>query len=184
MKVPVTDEILKNAVYEGRDLPKGQIPAEPRTIVTIQQRVDVFKNPNRVSLTTRYAELDGNGECRDDVDPKLYSKVTDSLIYGRGECTVEELLELQQSKSLQNLIVTAAKDDVLREKLKEVVKKTVKYTEETGEILDLLEYDNFVFYPDDNGGWNYSLVDALYPSNPQLDMDLITVVKEAVQKLS
>jgi hypothetical protein len=66
-------------------------------------------------------------------------------------------------KKFVELLDQAATDAQLSAVLKDFTERTMAYSQETGEILDLAGADNVTVFRKD-GTWRYRLVDALYPT--------------------
>jgi hypothetical protein len=170
-KVPVTEDALNN-LYEGHPPLKG---SEAWAVIAIQKRAEELSDPDHLALVAGYAE---QGEVSDEG----WKAATDHLIFGESMETPlreNEFLEVQSNERIKALLKEAESDTDLKDSLKELIEKSIIYTEETGEILDLIGDDNIVFSKKD-GKWNYRLVDALYPHSTKM----VERAKAIILKLS
>jgi hypothetical protein len=182
MKVPVSHELLKEIFYNdyfARVLPdSAKNINEVWTHVVVQEFTKISNDPNRLSLT--YGHFLENG----DVDPELYKRVTSVLVDPLSiEFKERDFLDLQdcsRNKSLSNLITMAETDNQLREQLELFVKNAIEYAERTGQILALAGEDN-VLFSQENGVWDFLLVDAL-PNSPEPIFQIIKGLSEKISK--
>jgi|GEM_PF-932505 len=171
-KVPVTSRILAE-IYEG------QIPGptdEAWTAITLQRRAEELQDAHRLNLVGGYAEI--QPELTNDAE---YSSVTASLLDGntKNSPTVQAFLRVQNNDGLNDLVANAEQDADLKKVLCDLVQKVIRYTNETGEILDLAGNDNITVFQKD-GKWTYRLIDALYP----MEIDNVENTRKAIQKLA
>jgi len=171
IKVPITQEIL-NAFYEGSP------PAttnEVWGIVMIQKRIEAVSDPERLAIVAGYAE-------NNEVSEELYNQVTQHLVFGKNPeeiIEIDKFLQVQFPDELKDLLEKSNGDENLRESLRELLERIITYTEETGEIFDLVGQDNIVIFQRD-GKWTYSLVDTRYPGENKM----VEKAKIALLKLS
>ncbi len=76
------------------------------------------------------------------IKPELYNKATEHLVFGKD--SGRQLEDGFLDDNLKILLEQTESDASLRETLKELVEKSIAYTEETAEILDLIGSDNVV----------------------------------------
>jgi hypothetical protein len=182
MKVPVSYELLKEIFandYFARILPdSAKNINEVWTHVVVQEFTEISEDPNRLSLT--YGHFLENS----DVDPELYKRVTSTLVdpsfIGFNERDFLDLQDCSKNKSLSKLITMAETDGKLKEQLENFVKTSIEYTERTGQILALAGEDN-VLFSQENGVWNFLLVDAL-PNSPEPIFQIIVELGEKISK--
>jgi len=161
MKIPMTEDILR-FIFDGN--PPGKV-SEVFTIVTVQKRLKAIEDPNRLGIMSGYAE-------NNNVPSEIYQQITSHLIFGKNldeKLEREHLLQIQSSESLRILLESIDSDGLLRECLQELITKVITFTTETGEILDFAGEDNIVIYKNENGKWNYSLVDCRYPRTKMVE---------------
>jgi hypothetical protein len=170
IRVPINNEIL-NHLYEGN--PPLQIN-ETWAVVTFQRLIEEFGIRDRLSLVSGYSEFQ-------EVSNELYKEITDRLIFGvESEEPLDEnkFLDVQKSPALRELLEKSKTDEELRSLLKDLIAKSIIYTNETGEILDLAGTDNIVISKL-KGKWTFKIVDGMYPGS-----DMISNVRVALSKLS
>lgn len=158
MKVPITDDICE-AIFEGRvpNSVKADAATETWAVVKIQRTAPELKNTERFGIVGGYVE-------QLEPDPDAYRRITAALVENdkNAHFTTEEFRELQGSP-LKELLEKAEIDVALRNLLTDFVRRAIRYTNETGELLDLAGFDNVPLWREPDGAWNYRLVDALYP---------------------
>jgi hypothetical protein len=170
VRVPINNEIL-NQLYE--DNPPVQIN-ETWSVVTFQRLVEEFGIRDRLSLVSGYSEMQ-------EVSNELYKEITDRLIFGVESdepLNEDKFLDVQKSPALRELLEKSKTDEELRNLLVDLISKCIRYTNETGDILDLAGTDNIVISKL-KGKWNFKIVDGMYPGS-----DMISKVREALRKLS
>lgn len=165
-KLPINEKILEELFH-------GNPPAHPEEvygIVVVQEAAQEFRDKNRLTVVSGYAE-------KSDINPELYHSVNAKLLLGE-DVSKEEFLELQSNNHLVKLLEKSESDDSLKKAIKDFVVHAIEYTEKTGETLDLAGSDNVIFF-DKDGTWNYKLVDALYPQRS----DMIERTKNAIEQI-
>lgn len=181
MKVPVTPTLLKEIFskdYYKRPLPEAAKEIkEVWTHVVVQEFSEAPKEESRMSMTYGFFVEDSN------IDIQKYKEVTDSVMGSTlSVFNKEDFLGLQdhsKNKSLSKIIELAEDDLSLKNLLKSFVSATIKYAENTGQILALAGEDNVLFYKDGEV-WNYVLVDAL----PNSHDPIFNITKEIGQKIT
>lgn len=160
VKVPVTEKII-GALHPGEPPAGAKEAKESWAIVRVQKKAEEFADPERMSVVAGYAEFK-----KPEKEP--YDRVTRALAEGdeKAKFMPEEFRKLVP-REFADLLEKAEKDPALAETLKDFVEKTMDYSDETGEILDLAGKDNVTVYQKD-GKWNFRLVDALYPTGTNL----------------
>ncbi len=169
MKIPVTEDILR-FIFNGN--PPGKV-SEVFTIVTVQKRVEALQDPNRLGIWSDYAE-------NNNVPGEIYRQITSHLIFGKKldeKLDREHLLQIQSSEILRILLERIDTDRLLRECLQELITKVIAFTSETGEILDFAGNDNIIIYKNENGKWNYCLVDCRYPRTKMVEETKSILIK-------
>lgn len=171
IKLPITENIL-DAIYEGSPPATGN---EVWGVAMVQRRAEELSDPERQTLVAGYSEKEA-------IQPEVYNKATDHLVLGKNpeqKISEEQLLEVQPNDHLKSLLERAENDESLKESLKDLVEKSITYTEKTGEVLDLAGSYNVTFSKKD-GKWTYRLIDALYPGEKKM----VEKTKIALLKLS
>lgn len=157
MKVPVTKTLLKTA---DQDHLVDQFPVGThyvQALVRIQEKApDEAISDEAFSPSARYKEK----EILDSVGMKLYQDMNGALLDGRGEVTEE--IEIGVGGMIRDLTNEMREDEGLKDVVKDFVENAIRYSEETGEMLDIVGEKNVSFYKKD-GKWTYTLIDAKYP---------------------
>jgi hypothetical protein len=159
LKIPITEGIL-NALYEGKS------PAEVSEVwgvVMVQKRVEALADPKHLAIVGGYSE---HGEVPEDV----YAIATEHLVFAKNpqeKIEKDLFLKIQSPNELKALLEMAERDTNLKAVLKELIEKIISYTEDTGEIFDLVGQDNIVL-SQKNGEWDYVLVDTRYPGESKM----------------
>ena len=162
VQVPVTSALLTE--LHGGTPPDGAREAKDAwAVVRVQKRAPEFSDPERQTVVAGYAEFR-------EPDPETYGRITAALVEGNTDAhfTSKEFAEIFPGL-MQDLLAKIDGDKGLQEMLKDFVRRTAKYTSETGEILDLAGRDNVTVFKKD-GEWKYRLVDALYPGGSRRNM--------------
>lgn len=173
VKIPVTEEIASQRLTQEQ----AKVMNSCWALVTIQRRYKGLEQGQHFDLTAPYAENDVT------VSEEEYEKLTKSLLSGTvdpSEFDKEIFFRLFPSKGIEGFIELTKTDPELLQTLVDFVRKAIKYSSETNLPLDLVGSDNVVLFKDVDG-WNYKLLDALYPGN---EPDLIGSVKRSFLKSS
>ena len=171
LKVPVPPNVLR-LLYDEKPPLQG---TETWSVAKIQRRAAELSDQNRLSLVAGNAELEN-------LNAEEYNRVTEHLVFGKDSempLKENELLDIQSKDDLKKLLEQAENDDELMVSLRELLKKIVIYTNETGDVIDIIGKDNLVFTRKD-GKWTYRLVDPLYPG----DKKIVSEAKAVLLKLS
>ncbi len=183
VKVPITSEILETVAGRvGIDINQDDLPEEFWTIVTFQRRLDVMDAEDTLSLVAGYAEFEN--EPKTEAEISTYNKVNSACLFGTGEITTEEFLQVQGNNKLRDLVNLAEQDPELAEQLKNLVASAIDYSNATGEQLDLAGSGNLILFRGDNAKWIYMLPDALYPGSPGRDNQIIWIAAQHIQTLA
>lgn len=162
MSVPINYKLMQE-IFEG-DYLKRKLPKTAESIkqvwthVVVQERTSIAEDEGRYSFNY--------GSFVEDsfVDYGKYHQVTSILLGDKSsEFKEEDFLSLQdrsKNRSLCNILELAKNNDSAMEQLRNFILKTIKYTEETGQILALAGDDNVLFYTED-GVCNFLLMDAM-----------------------
>ena len=189
LKVPVSKELFSQLYKRYR---KGfEIPLELAnfegnqswSIVSIQEKLPELSEPSRMSVTSGYAEKRSDVTSPDFIE--AYDQVTNQTIIDTsksGTIIPEDIVRLHAH--MESLLSTAKNDPNLQNTIRDFVQKSVQYTKDTGEMLDLAGQDNVIFFKDKNGNWTYNLPDALYPSPPISPEGKLKEVQDILSKVS
>lgn len=157
MFVPVTKELMQAVVPDFREeFPEGV--HQVYTLVRLQERAPE-EALDQMSLETRSTylemeELDAEGRLD-------YELANETLLDDNGPLT-EEIIE-QVGRGMEDFIEELQQDDSLKGAARDFVERAIRFTNETGEQLDLAGEKNAVFYKNEDE-WKYLLIDAKYPN--------------------
>ena len=166
-RLPVNERILMQ-------LFKSHPPAnikEVYGVTMVQTMAPEASDERRIEITSGYWE-------KSDVDADIYREITNPLLIGQ-DIDSHRLESVALSAPLQKVLEKVKADPVFSEQLTQFIKQCIIYTQETGEILDLVGNDNVIF-SDQSGEWNYKLIDALYPKTDQM----LGRIQAVIRKLS
>jgi hypothetical protein len=128
-------------------------------VVTIQDKVIGVGSKGSVDICSGYAEQGGPPP-----DPSRYKQVTSQLLAGH-EVDIGNVFLIQPM--LQHVIRTLWNDPIFKETVRSFIVSAVRYSNETGETLDLAGSNN-VFISKNASGYTCTLLDALYPGTSKL----------------
>lgn len=156
-KVPVSNEVLAR-LASSRETPLTIPPDvhEAWTTVVFQERAPPEALGER-SLALQDVYLEKNKL----LDDELYQTINARLLDGQLPERVYGLAAF--SRALDVLLERAAEDEDLKAALRSFADTCIRYTEDTGEILDLVGPDNARIYQDSESQWKTILLDALSP---------------------
>lgn len=152
LDIPMSDQLVQELKL-GQTYDK--LPDHVAALVSIQKRLDIpEESSTKMGLIGDYPEKAG-------VDQDLIRKANDVLLYGK-DIGLEryEITWLYPNLSTKVLGVVE-KDPRLKEKLADFVKMAIKYTNETGDGLDLIGGDNVYFTKSEDGSWDFQMPDAI-----------------------
>lgn len=131
------------------------------TVVRVQRFIPALFDNNRVSLSTRYAEMMWDNEGY--VSEEDYIRATSDLVFNEGLSTrhkysLEELLQIQGSPYLAKLATQARDNSQLAQSLCVFLDNLAAYTDETnGALVDIIGKDNVLYL-----GTKGIMTDGLY----------------------
>lgn len=149
------------------------------TVAVFQEHSVYVEQKDRLTLIGGYCEI--NNQHIDEVDYKLITRSLLSSDYS-SEFSRNSFLNIQRNghdEYLTHLVERAENDENLYEQVKEFAAKAVRFSSETGEILDTAGKDNIIFYRK-NDGWNYLLTDALSMHNEQVISETRSAIEDLV----
>lgn len=176
LNVPINKRLLIeiNNKFDGQSIQLTQDEVEKFNddqtwaIVVIQDKLVEFADPNRISFASGYAE--NNDEIKDEAHLEDYLNVTSLSVLNLNS---SEQIDIDKAKNIHSgiseVVETAKTDPVLKEQLKDFVAKSVQYSNQSGEILDIAGSDNVFFAKDTEGNFNYLIPDALYPGRSEIE---------------
>ncbi len=183
MKVPISKQILDEIFFDdwkNRELPIGSDDLnEVWSAVIVQKYTEEISNPEHLSLN-----FGGFLEERG-YDSAEYKKINDAFILRHNVSSedIELFFKLQdnpEKHALADIINKAESDQKLRDVLEDFITRTIKYTNETGNILALSGQDNIILYEKD-GDWQYLLVDAVPVHNEPVFKDAQDAIDRYLQ---
>lgn len=161
MRVPVSKEMATEVFPRA-----GLVPHEVWTLVTVQKRAEELGPEyatRRFDIGARYAEIGPR------VTPEAYAESSAHLFAGEPrDRRMEEGTEIMEEIEPRNarLLRIASREPGLKEQLVDFIRKAIEYTEDTGEILDLIGKDNVTFVydmkPDGSKIWRYKITDGFF----------------------
>jgi len=153
VKVPVNKEIIKH-VHWGTPPQGAEQVTEAWSVVTVQRRVPEVQHDPKLEIGSGHIE-------HQHPDPDVYGRVTRALVDldPAAHFTNEEFESLFK-ESLARIIHFADRDPGLQEAVKDFIARTVRLSNDTGEVFDLVGTYNISFFERD-GKWTYRLLDPL-----------------------
>ncbi|PIR63208.1 MAG: hypothetical protein CO156_04395 [Candidatus Pacebacteria bacterium CG_4_9_14_3_um_filter_40_12] len=185
IKIPVNADILASVqkiIGDGSERVSQLQSFEGEYVwssISFQEKADVVHNPSKITLTAGLAEL------RPVVTPmyqSAYDRVTRASLYNLNEQGTVQVADLEKIHPfLSKLLESIKNDEELRTVVAEFVTRAIKYTNETGTIVDIIGQDNVVFFRDESNAWDYKLIDALYDQPISAVSNSITRIAEQEQ---
>jgi hypothetical protein len=179
MQVPVSPEIIQEIFandWKDRKPPQGiDTIQDVWTAAIIQKKAPEISDPNHLGLYFGgFIE-----ERKDQADLSEYENLNKAFL-GKNPVTPEDLelffktQDNPKTHALAGLLAKASEDAALKAAVEDFVRKSIRFAEETGNILALAGEDNVILTPKD-GDWNYLLVDAI----PLYNEPIFALAKEA-----
>ena len=151
-------------LHDPGDAPTTDFPA----LVLLQEKTDFYDRPDALSVQGFYAE---DASVNPDLDEGTYSRANwrwlECGFQGERRFDRDLLLQTQRTPDkdvLLDLLRKADEDPQFHASLREFVVLAADYTNKTGRALDILGSDNVLLARNDEGEWDYLLVDAECPS--------------------
>ncbi len=162
--LPLTKALVAEAFMDHSHLvqkfPEGV--HDVSSVVRIQKKApEEINSTGAETISFRYIE-------RDRLSEDEYELLCKMLI---GESVSFEKDQFEKTLSLEgiSLVKKIKEDEEFKTIVKDFVEKSITYTEETGEVLDLAGGDNVVFY-ERGGDAAYTLIDAKYPREGMVEL--------------
>ncbi len=165
LKIPVNQRIINSmATLLGwsetqRSFVAGYDKNSISSLLAFQEKFDVLKQPDKLSVTAGLAEL------RPVVTPlyeEIYNDLTVAALYDLESVNpipVDKIIKIHPF--LEKIMEKLAEDEQLKEMVKEFISKAINYSKKTGKLLDLIGIDNVVFFKEETGQWSFKLLDAI-----------------------
>jgi hypothetical protein len=147
---------LQNMLFHGEH--RDAVRNFP-TVVTVQEKVRGLGSKGSTDICSGYAEHEGSL-----LDPSRYKEVTNQLLSGQK---VDILNFFGIQPMVAQVIRKMWNDPVFKETVRSFVESAIKYSNETGETLDLAGSNN-VYISKNASGYTCTLLDALYPGTSKL----------------
>ena len=176
--IPMNPQLYFNIFQKFVD----ETVTDARTIITVQKKAIELTDKRCHQIVSYYAENQDNLAA-------AYKENTRKFIYNsahKDNVTSDEMLlsSIQPPESSLPQLLDACKHNTdMRASLREFTARAAIYTNNTGEILDILGGGNVTLFPDGKT-WSYKLIDAVHPIEkafiitkqalPQLDENLNT----------
>jgi hypothetical protein len=165
MQVPISPEIIQEIFiddWKDRTPPEGIDTIQNAwTAAVIQKKAPEISDPNHLDLYFGgFIE-----ERKEQSDSEEYEKLNNTFL-GRNPITEEDLdlffktQDNPKTHALADLLAKAEENPQLKAAIKDFLQKTIRFAQDTGNILALAGEDNVILSPKD-GEWNYLLVDAI-----------------------
>lgn len=182
MQVPVSLEIIEEIFvgdWKDRQPPQGINDIQDAwTAAVIQKKAPEISDPNHLGLYFGgFIE-----ERKEQPDATEYEELNNAFL-GKKSIAPEDLdlffktQDNPKTHALADLVVKAEEDPALKTAIQDIIRKSIRFAEETGNILALAGEDNVILYPKE-GGWNYLLVDAI----PLYNDPIFRLAKEAKER--
>lgn len=172
-QIPVSNEIL-DVVMPGKSpkLPEGTY--ETLAMVSLQKKAPdaAFVQGSSFNFHNRYIEKPSK---KNPVSPEQYEAINRACIDNPDLTECGRMLQFLTRD--MSLFEQAEKDKKLHRALGEFIKRAMRFSEETGDMLDCIGDDNIRFYLE-NGEWKQVIIDGrTTPGN-------YTMLKGAMDKLA
>lgn len=177
-QMPVNRLILKTL---GIEWPEDEpLPEMIPVWVSVQRRLD-YASSDYIPLRGYYAEYEHAALLKlpPEEQERIYNIANTVLVDPESPAQVDEVemeAVLVTYPNLRSIKMVAEMEPVFQEKLKDTVKRLVKYTNEVGTILDFAGLDN-IFLMNGEEGWKLQTPDALLPNKTKLS-DLQKAVED------
>lgn len=182
MQVPVSPEIIKEIFiddWKDRQPPHGIGEIQDTwTAAVIQKKAPEISDPNHLGLY-----FGGFVEDRKEQPDATEYEMLNNAFLGKKSIASEDLdlffktQDNPKTHALADLVAKAQEDPMLKTAVQEIVRKSISFAEETGNILALAGEDNVILFPKEEG-WNYLLVDAI----PLYNDPIFKLAKEAKER--
>lgn len=151
LDIPMSDQLVQE-LRLGQTYDK--LPDHVAALVSMQKRLDIpEESSTKMGLIGDYPEKRG-------VDSNIIGRANDALLYGvETDLTTDEFLTLYPM--LTERISKIEADPKLKKSLGDFVQRAIRYTNETGDGLDLIGGDNVYFTKSEDGSWDFQMPDAI-----------------------
>ncbi|MBD3281335.1 hypothetical protein GF391_01165 [Candidatus Uhrbacteria bacterium] len=170
-ELPLSQKLVQ-AVLRDRniEIPKKlAVPEKLPVLCTLQRKIELPKKENRIDVYSSYAEL--NRTISLDNYTEGHRLLASAKTIGPQTREAREKIIGNIYPSLKKICKLIQKDDNLRLAVQDYVKRAMKYSADTNEIIDMAGGGNVMFLRRETQIWQAFLMDALSPA--ELNFDLI-----------
>ncbi len=170
-ELPINQKVVKAVLLDRNiEIPaKLSVPEKLPVLCTLQHKIALPKKENRVDIYSSYAEL--NRTISFDNYTEGHRLLASSRTIGPTTRQARENIIGNIYPSLKKVIKLIYKDDNLRLAVQDYIKRAMKYSADTNEIIDMAGGGNVMFLKHETQVWQVFLMDALSPA--ELNFDLI-----------
>ncbi len=170
-EIPISAKVVK-AVLRDRniEIPKNlKIPKFLSVLCTLQHKITLPEKDKRIDLYSSYAELNRTISLENYAEGHRLLATARSI----GPVNPEARAKIIQNiyPSLKQIIELSKKDESFQAALIDYIKRAMRYSVDTNEIIDMAGGGNVMFFKNELNAWSAFLMDALSP--PELNFDLI-----------
>lgn len=170
-EIPLTVKVVK-AVLRDRniEIPKNlKVPKSMPVLCTLQHKITLPKKDKRIDVYSSYAELNRTISLENYAEGHRLLKTAHAI--GPVESRAREKIITNIYPSLNAIITMVKKDDGFKTALMDYIKRAMRYSVKSNEIIDMAGGGNVMFVKNENNIWSPFLMDALSPK--ELNFDLI-----------
>lgn len=167
--VPLDEEVVVALLKDRNiEIPKNlSVPAVMPVLCSIQRKISLPRT--KIDIYSSYAELNRT------ILPEYYGE-GHRLLGGSqalGPTGYEQRKQIISFiyPSLKKLVPKLEQDAAFKSAVTDYIRRAMRYSADTDEIIDMAGGGNVVFFTDEDGKWQCFLMDALSP--PELKFDLI-----------
>ncbi len=163
-ELPLAEDVVLGVMHDRNlDIPKKLVvPETMHLLCTLQRRIDLPKT-DRVNIYSSYAELNKT------ILPEYYAEghrlLAGPEAIGPVDLPSREKIILYIYPSLREVVAKLKLDQKLKKSLGQYVRQAMRYSVDTGEIIDMAGGGNVLFIMNEDKEWQPFLMDALSPSD-------------------
>lgn len=168
--VPLNEDVVK-ALLRDRNIEVPQhlvVPKNMDVLCTLQHKINVDKKAC-VDVYSSYAELNRTILLEFYLEGHRLLAAPDAV--GPVDYAARRKIILYMYPSLRLALERMDTDPDIKGALGDYVRRAMRYSVDTGEIIDMAGGGNVLLHKDDDGQWSPFLMDALSP--PELNLDLV-----------
>lgn len=167
--VPLDEEVVVTLLKDRQiEVPKNlSVPAVMPVLCSIQRKISLPKA--KVDIYSSYAELNRT------ILPEFYGEghrlLSGSEVLGPTDYEKRKQIISYIYPSLKKIAQKLEEDADFKSMVTDYIRRAMRYSADTDEIIDMAGGGNVVFFTDEEGRWQCFLMDSLSP--PELKFDLI-----------